>query len=61
MITGKKIPFVKENILTIKALKILSEKKLGILIVLDKKKNTWNYNRWSNKTVYSKNNFNFCQ
>ena len=40
MITGKKIPFVGENILTIKALKILSEKKLGILIVLDKNKNT---------------------
>ena len=40
MITGKKIPFVKENILSSKALKILSEKKLGILIVIDKNKNT---------------------
>ena len=40
MITGKKIPFVNENILTRKALKILSEKKLGILIVVDKNKNT---------------------
>ncbi len=36
MITGKKIPFVKENIKMNKALKILTEKKLGILIVLNK-------------------------
>ena len=40
MITGKKIPFVKENILSSKALKILSKKKLGILIVIDKNNNT---------------------
>ena len=40
MITGNKIPFVNENMLMNKALKILSEKKLGILIVRDKKNKT---------------------
>jgi len=38
MITGKKIPFVNENIKMKKAFKILSEKKLGILIVRNKNK-----------------------
>jgi len=33
MLTGKNIPFVKENIKMNKALKILTEKKLGVLIV----------------------------
>ena len=37
MITGKKIPFVDENLNMNKALKILSEKKLGVLIVINKK------------------------
>ena len=36
MITGKNIPFVNENLKMNKALKILSNKKLGILIVRDK-------------------------
>ena len=40
MLTGKKIPFVKENLKMKDALKILSNKKLGILIVQDKKKLT---------------------
>ena len=40
MITGNKIPFVKENLKMNKALKILTEKKLGILIVLNKKNKT---------------------
>ena len=40
MITGNKIPFVNENLKTSKALKILSEKKLGILIVRDKANKT---------------------
>ena len=40
MITGKKIPFVKENLQMNKALKILSQKKLGILVVLNNKKKT---------------------
>ena len=40
MLTGNKIPFVNENMKMNKALKILSEKKLGILIVRNKKKKT---------------------
>ena len=40
MITGKKIPFVNENLNMTKAIKILSKKKLGILVVQDKKKHT---------------------
>ena len=40
MITGNKIPFVKENLKMNKALKILTEKKLGILIVLNKHNKT---------------------
>ena len=38
MITGKKIPFVNENLKMKKALKILTEKKLGILIARNNKK-----------------------
>ena len=40
MLTGDKIPFVNENIKMNNALKILSKKKLGILIVQNKKKIT---------------------
>ena len=40
MITGNQIPFVDENLKMSKALQILTEKKLGILIVLNKKKKT---------------------
>jgi len=40
MITGSKIPFVNENMKTSKALKILNEKKLGLLIVVNKYKKT---------------------
>ena len=40
MITGNQIPFVNENLKMSKALQILTEKKLGILIVLNKKKKT---------------------
>ena len=40
MVTGNKIPFVREDMLMSKALKVLSKKKLGILIVRNKKKNT---------------------
>ena len=40
MITGKKIPFVNESMQMNKALKILTEKKLGILIVRNKNKTT---------------------
>ena len=40
MIKGKRIPFVKESLMMDKALKVLSEKKLGILIVKNKKNQT---------------------
>ena len=40
MLVGKKIPFVNENLKMNKALKILSDKRLGILIVQNKKKET---------------------
>ena len=40
MLTGKKIPFVDENLKMKNALKILSNKNLGVLIVQDKKKHT---------------------
>ncbi len=37
MLTGKKIPFVSENINMIEALEIISSKKLGLLIIKNKK------------------------
>ena len=40
MVQGKKIPFVNENIKMINALKILSKKKLGVLIAQNKYKKT---------------------
>ena len=40
MITGKKIPFVNETLKVGKALRVLSQKKLGILIVVSKNKKT---------------------
>ena len=40
MIIGKKIPFVSENLNMKKALDILSNKKLGVLIVQNKQKKT---------------------
>ena len=40
MLTHNKIPFINENILMIKALKIMTEKKLGTLIVRNKRKYT---------------------
>ncbi len=40
MLTGDKIPFVKENIIMNDALKILSNKKLGVLIVQNNRKKT---------------------
>ena len=40
MITGKDIPYVNENVKMNKALKTLTKKKLGILIVRDKNKKT---------------------
>ena len=40
MISGEEIPFVKENLEMSKALKILSQKKLGFLVVINNKKET---------------------
>ena len=40
MITGKKIPFVSENLKMNKSLKILTDKKLGILIIRNNKRKT---------------------
>ena len=40
MISGEEIPFVKENLEMSKALKILSRKKLGFLVVINNKKET---------------------
>ena len=40
MVTGNKIPFVNENLKMKKALQIISNKKLGILVIQNSKKNT---------------------
>ena len=40
MVTGKKIPFIRENVKMNKALKVLTQKKLGVLIVKNKSGNT---------------------
>ena len=40
MLTGKKIPFIDENIKMKEALKIITAKKLGVLIVTSRKKTT---------------------
>ena len=40
MLTGSNIPFVDENLKMKEALKILSNKKLGVLIAQNKKKKT---------------------
>ena len=40
MVTGKKIPFINENEKMKTALKIMSSKKLGILIIRNKKNST---------------------
>ena len=40
MLKGNKIPFVKENLNMMSAIKILSNKKLGFLIVQNKQKKT---------------------
>ncbi len=59
MITGSKIPFVNENIKMEKALKILTEKKLGILIVRDKNRKTKGIITDGQVRRFSEKNFNF--
>ena len=55
MITGKKLPIVNENIKMKKALKIINNKKLGVLIIKKKNGDTiWNNYRWRFKKNCSK-------
>ena len=59
MIKGRKIPFVNENLKMNKALKILTEKKLGILVVRDQKKNVSGIVTDGQIRKFSEKNFNF--
>tara|TARA_B100000902_G_scaffold303826_1_gene292026 strand:- start:95 stop:1063 length:969 start_codon:yes stop_codon:yes gene_type:complete len=59
MITGDKIPFVSEKIKMNNALKILTEKKLGILIVRNKNKKTTGIITDGQIRRYSEKNINF--
>ena len=59
MITGNNIPFVSENLKMNKALKILSEKKLGILIVRDRNKKTKGIITDGQIRRYTEKNYNF--
>jgi len=59
MIKGKKIPFVNQNLKMHKALKILTEKKLGILIVRDKNRKTIGIITDGQIRRFSERNFNF--
>ena len=58
MITGKKIPFVNENLKMSRALKILSEKKLGVLIVRNKRKKTTGIITYGQIRRFSEKNYN---
>ena len=46
MIKGRKLPFVLENTKMKKALKIINNKKLGVLIVIKKMDTHRDYYRW---------------
>ena len=59
MITGKQIPFVNENMQMNKALKVLTEKKLGILVVRNKKKKTTGIITDGQIRRFSQKNLNF--
>ena len=59
MITGKKIPFVNENSKMGRSLKILTNKKLGILIVRNKHKNTTGIITDGQIRRFSQKNLNF--
>ena len=59
MLVGKKIPFVNENLSMSKALKILNEKKLGILIVRNKKRKTTGIITDGQIRRFSQKNLNF--
>ena len=61
MLTGNKIPIINQNIKIIDALKILSKKKLGVLIIQNKNKKTigivtdGQIRRYSQKNIDIKN------
>ena len=59
MITGKKIPFVNENMQMSKAIKILTEKKLGFLIIRNKNKFTTGIITDGQIRRFSQKNLNF--
>ena len=59
MIKGKKIPFVNENFKMSKALKILTEKSLGILIIRNKHKKTTGIITDGQIRRFSQKNLNF--
>ena len=59
MITGNKIPFVNENLSVDKALKILSLKKLGFVVVRDKNRKTNGIITDGQIRRLNENNFNF--
>jgi arabinose-5-phosphate isomerase len=59
MIKGKKIPFVNENLKMNKALKILTEKKLGILVVRNKNRKTTGIITDGQIRRFSQKNLNF--
>ena len=59
MVKGEKIPFVNENLKMSKALKILTEKKLGILIVRNKKRKTTGIVTDGQIRRFSQKNLNF--
>ncbi len=59
MIKGKKIPFVNENLKMNKALKILTEKKLGILVVRNKNRKTTGIITDGQIRRFSQRNLNF--
>ncbi len=59
MIKGKKIPFVNENLKMSKALKILTKKSLGILIVRNKNKKTTGIITDGQIRRFSQKNLNF--
>ena len=59
MLKGDKIPFVNENLQMSNALKILNEKKLGILIIRSKSKKTIGIITDGQIRRFSQKNFNF--
>ena len=59
MVSGNKIPFVNENMLMNKALKILNQKKLGILVIQNKKKKTIGIITDGQIRKFSQTNLNF--